>query len=41
MIISNGYGALKGKNFRIAHMGDMQMEDMEELFAAIDEYLAQ
>lgn len=40
MIISNGYGALKGKNFRIAHMGDLQMEDMEELFAAIDEFLA-
>ncbi len=40
MIISNGYGALKGKNFRIAHMGDLQMEDMEELFMAIDAYLA-
>jgi predicted phosphoserine aminotransferase len=40
MIISNGYGALKGKNFRIAHMGDMQMADMDELFAAMDEYLA-
>ena len=40
MIISNGYGALKGKNFRIAHMGDLQMADMEELFAAIDEVLA-
>ncbi len=40
MIISNGYGALKGKNFRIAHMGDLQMEDMEELFAAIEDFLA-
>jgi predicted phosphoserine aminotransferase len=39
MIISNGYGALKGKNFRIAHMGDLQMSDMEELFAAIDGFL--
>jgi aspartate aminotransferase-like enzyme len=39
MIISDGYGSLKGKNFRIAHMGDLKMEDMEELFAAIDEYL--
>ncbi len=39
MIISNGYGNLKGKNFRIAHMGDLQMSDMEELFAAIDEFL--
>lgn len=41
MIISNGYGALKGKNFRIAHMGDLQMEDMEALFAAIDEFLSE
>lgn len=41
MIISNGYGAmLKNKTFRIAHMGDLQMADMEELFAAIDLYLA-
>jgi predicted phosphoserine aminotransferase len=39
MIISNGYGPLKGKNFRIAHMGDTQMEDLEELFAAIDQFL--
>lgn len=40
MIISNGYGRLKGINFRIAHMGDLQMEDMETLFAAMDEFLA-
>lgn len=40
MIISNGYGSLKGKAFRIAHMGDLQLEDMEELFATIDEFLA-
>lgn len=41
MIISNGYGPLKGNNFRIAHMGDTQMSDMETLFAAMDDYLAQ
>jgi aspartate aminotransferase-like enzyme len=40
MIISNGYGNLKGKTFRIAHMGDLQMADMELLFAAMDEFLA-
>lgn len=41
MIISNGYGAkLKNVSFRIAHMGDLQMSDMEELFAAIDQYMA-
>ena len=41
MIISNGYGALKGKNFRIAHMGDCHPADMEVLFANIDDFLAQ
>ena len=41
MIISDGYGSLKGKNFRIAHMGDTQMADMEGLFAAIDLFLEQ
>ncbi len=40
MVISNGYGKLKGKTFRIAHMGDTQPEDMEALFAAMDEFLA-
>ncbi len=40
MILSNGYGALKGKSMRVAHMGDIYAEDLEELFAAIDEFLA-
>lgn len=40
MIISNGYGDLKGKTFRIAHMGDMQISDMEALFAAMDGFFA-
>lgn len=40
MIISNGYGELKGKTFRIAHMGDTTPEDLDELFAAMDDYLA-
>jgi len=40
MIISNGYGQLKGVNFRIAHMGDTTLADMEELFAAMDEYFS-
>jgi predicted phosphoserine aminotransferase len=38
MIISNGYGDLKGKTFRIAHMGDTQMEDLETLFTAMDSF---
>ncbi len=42
MALSNGYGSrLKGKTFRIAHMGDLQMADMEALFAGINQYLAQ
>jgi len=41
MFLSNGYGAkLKNVTFRIAHMGELQMEDMEELFSAIDQFLA-
>ena len=40
MIISNGYGSrLKNKTFRIAHMGDLQMADMEMLFSAVEEFL--
>ena len=40
MIISNGYGDLKGKTFRIAHMGDTQPSDLEELFVAMDGFFA-
>jgi aspartate aminotransferase-like enzyme len=39
MIISNGYGSLKGKAFRIAHMGDIQLQDIEVLLACIDDFL--
>jgi aspartate aminotransferase-like enzyme len=35
-IISDGYGALKGKAFRIAHMGDMQISDLRQLLEWID-----
>lgn len=38
MRIANGYGRLKGDTFRIAHMGETQMEDIERLLTAIDEY---
>ncbi|MCA9917842.1 MAG: hypothetical protein KC445_07825, partial [Anaerolineales bacterium] len=42
MILSNGYGTrLKNVTFRIAHMGDMQPSDMEELFSNVDDFLAQ
>lgn len=39
MRLANGYGALKGKTFRIAHMGELTMDDIEGLLAAIDEFL--
>jgi len=40
MRIANGYGKLKGKTFRIAHMGEIHMKDVEMLLAALDEYMA-
>jgi predicted phosphoserine aminotransferase len=39
MRIANGYGALKNNTFRIAHMGEIQMEDIEELLKAMEEFL--
>jgi aspartate aminotransferase-like enzyme len=38
-MISNGYGPLKEKCFRIAHMGDLQMSDIEWLLEQIDDIL--
>jgi aspartate aminotransferase-like enzyme len=38
-MISNGYGELKEKCFRIAHMGDLQVSDMHWLLAQIDDIL--
>jgi len=38
-MISNGYGALKGKCFRIAHMGDLQLSDVKWLTDQIDDIL--
>ena len=37
--ISNGYGELKEKTFRIAHMADNTIEDIKELLSVIDELL--
>lgn len=31
----DGYGKIKGQTFRIAHMGDMTRDDLDELFAAM------
>lgn len=37
--ISNGYGKLKDKTFRIAHMADCSLDDLKDLFANINEIL--
>ena len=39
MRIANGYGALKNKTFRIAHMGELQMADINALLVAMDDFL--
>ncbi len=39
--IDNGYGKIKNKTFRIAHMADFTMADMEEIFALLEELLPQ
>jgi len=36
-IFGNGYGKLKEQTFRIAHMGDITIEDLKELLGWIDE----
>jgi len=40
-MLSNGYGSLKEKCFRIAHMGDLQVSDINWLLAQIDDILGQ
>ncbi len=39
LAISNGYGKLKEQTFRIAHMGDLTLDEIEELIKHIDEIL--
>lgn len=39
MRIANGYGPLKNITFRIAHMGEIQMSDVEQLLEAMEDYL--
>lgn len=38
--ISNGYGGLKEKTFRIAHMADLTLDDVKELLMTIDDILS-
>jgi len=40
MRIANGYGDLKDKTFRIAHMGEIQMTDVDKLLVLMEEFLA-
>ncbi|NIM95211.1 MAG: aminotransferase class V-fold PLP-dependent enzyme [Anaerolineales bacterium] len=39
MVIANGYGKLKGETFRIGHMGETQLSDLEILIGRIDQFL--
>ena len=39
MRIANGYGKLKNNTFRIAHMGELQLTDIEPLLKAIEDYV--
>jgi aspartate aminotransferase-like enzyme len=36
-VFGNGYGKLKDQTFRVAHMGDITMDDLKELLGWIDE----
>jgi predicted phosphoserine aminotransferase len=39
MLISDGYGRLKGQTFRIAHMGDVTEAEVRTLLETMDEFL--
>lgn len=39
MSLANGYGPIKDKTFRIGHMGETQIDDLEQLLAHIDDFL--
>lgn len=40
-MIDQGYGKVKGVTFRIAHMGDMTIAELEAVLAVYDEFLMQ
>lgn len=37
--MDKGYGKIKGKTFRIAHMGDMQIDTLEEVLSGLTEFV--
>jgi predicted phosphoserine aminotransferase len=41
MRIANGYGKFKEKHFRIAHMGEIQLSDVDALLPAIEDFVKQ
>jgi len=41
MRIANGYGDLKGKTYRVATMGELQLKDVDALLAAMEEFIKQ
>ena len=41
MNLADGYGTLKGKTFRIAHMADTTEAELDELLLAINEFLGE
>ena len=38
-LLASGYGELKDFTFRIAHMGELRTEDLQELLGCLDDYL--
>jgi aspartate aminotransferase-like enzyme len=38
--LGNGYGKLKGQAFRIAHMGERRLDEMDQMLAELDDVLA-
>lgn len=39
MRITNGYGPMKNKTFRIGHMGETTLQDCQELFSLMDRFI--
>ena len=39
--MDKGYGSIKGKTFRIAHMGDMQVEVLQDVLEGLDAFIAE
>lgn len=37
--MDKGYGKIKGTTFRLAHMGDMQPSELEEILSGLDEFV--